>query len=63
MTTNGMLLNDENIKWLNDNDFARALLDGRKELNDAMRPDAGGYGTYDRIVKNFKKCIASCNSV
>ncbi|MGF0015907.1 thioether cross-link-forming SCIFF peptide maturase [Mitsuokella jalaludinii] len=60
MTTNGMLLNDENIKWLNDNDFSLVLsLDGRKEVNDAMRPDAGGYGTYDRIVKNFKKCIAS----
>ena len=60
MTTNGMLLNDENIKWLNDNDFSLVLsLDGRKEVNDAMRPDAGGHGTYDRIVKNFKKCIAS----
>ena len=42
MTTNGMLLNDENIKWLNDNDFSLVLsLDGRKEVNDAMRPDAG----------------------
>ena len=60
MTTNGMLLNDENIKWLNDNDFSLVLsLDGRKEVNDAMRPDAGGHGTYDRNVKNFKKCIAS----
>lgn len=60
MTTNGMLLNDENIKWLNDNDFSLVLsLDGRKEVNDAMRPDAGGHGTYDRIVKNSKKCIAS----
>lgn len=60
MTTNGMLLNDENIKWLNDNDFSLVLsLDGRKEVNDAMRPDAGGHGTYDCIVKNFKKCIAS----
>lgn len=60
MTTNGMLLNDENIKWLNDNDFSLVLsLDGRKEVNDAMRPDAGAHGTYDRIVKNFKKCIAS----
>ena len=46
MTTNGMLLNDENIKWLNDNDFSLVLsLDGRKEVNDAMRPDAGGHGT------------------
>lgn len=60
MTTNGILLNDANIKWLNDNDFSLVLsLDGRKEVNDAMRPDVGGHGSYDRIVKNFKKCIAS----
>ncbi len=60
MTTNGMLLTDEKIKWLNDNDFALVLsLDGRKEVNDAMRPDVGGHGTYDRIVKNFKRCLAS----
>ena len=60
LTTNGMLLNDENIQWLNDNDFSLVLsLDGRKEINDAMRPDAGGHGTYDRIVKNFKKCLDS----
>lgn len=60
LTTNGMLLSDEHIQWLNDNDFSLVLsLDGRKEVNDAMRPDAGGHGTYDRIVKNFKKCIAS----
>ena len=45
LTTNGMLLNDENIKWLNDNDFSLVLsLDGRKEVHDAMRPDVGGHG-------------------
>ena len=60
LTTNGMLLNDENIKWLNDNDFSLVLsLDGRKEVHDAMRPDVGGHGSYDRAVRNFKKCIAS----
>ncbi len=34
MTTNGMLLNDENIKWLNDNNFAVVLsLDGRNSTS------------------------------
>ena len=60
MTTNGILLNDENIKWLNDNDFALVLsLDGRREVHDAVRPLAGGQGSYDRAVKNFKKCLDS----
>ncbi|BEU86860.1 thioether cross-link-forming SCIFF peptide maturase [Selenomonas sp. TAMA-11512] len=60
LTTNGMLLHDDHIQWLNDNDFSLVLsLDGRKEVNDVMRPDAGGHGTYDRIVKNFRKCIDS----
>ena len=60
MTTNGILLNDENIQWLNDNDFALVLsLDGRKEIHDAVRPMAGGQGSYDRAVQNFKKCLAS----
>ena len=60
MTTNGMLLDDETIAWLNDNDFALVLsLDGRKEVHDAMRPTAGGQGSYDRAVKNFKKVLAS----
>ena len=60
MTTNGMLLNDENIRWLNDNDFALVLsLDGRREVHDAMRPDAGGHGSYDRVIQNFHRCVDS----
>ena len=60
LTTNGLLLNDENIKWLNDNDFSLVLsLDGRKEVHDAMRPDVGGNGSYDRAIKNFHKCLDS----
>lgn len=60
MTTNGMLLNDENIQWLNENDFALVLsLDGRREVHDAMRPDAGGHGSYDRVIQNFHRCVNS----
>ena len=60
LTTNGVLLNDDNIKWLNDNNISLVLsLDGRKEVHDYMRPDVGGNGTYDKVVKNFKKLVAS----
>lgn len=60
LTTNGLLLNDENIKFLNEHNISLVLsLDGRKEVHDNMRPDAGGNGTYDRVVKNFKKAVAS----
>ena len=62
LTTNGMLLNDENIKFLNDNNVSLVLsMDGRKEVHDRMRPDAGGNGTYDRCVANFRKFVASRN--
>ncbi len=60
LTTNGMLLNKETIKWLNDNNISLVLsLDGRKETHDNMRPDAGGHGTYDRVLKNFKALVDS----
>ena len=58
LTTNGMLLNDEAIHWLNDNNISLVLsLDGRKEVHDAMRPDSTGHGSYDRALKNFKRLV------
>ena len=60
LTTNGMLLSDETIRWLNENHISMVLsLDGRKETHDNMRPDAGGHGTYDRVLKNFRKLVDS----
>ena len=62
LTTNGMLLNDDKIKWLNDNNISLVLsLDGRKEIHDAMRPDSTGQGSYDKVLKNFKKFVDSRN--
>lgn len=62
MTTNGVLLNDSTIKFLNDNNINVVIsLDGRKEIHDYMRPDMGGNGTYDRSVANFKKLVNSRN--
>ena len=60
LTTNGVLLNDEYIKWLNDNNISMVYsLDGSIEVHYYMRPDVGGHGTYDKVVKNFKKLVDS----
>ena len=36
-------------------------IDGRKEVNDRMRPFRGGQGSYDTIVPKFKKVAESRN--
>lgn len=60
LTTNGVLLNDENIQYLNDNNISLVLsLDGRKEVHDNMRPNVAGKGSYDKILANFKKAVAA----
>ncbi len=58
MTTNGMLLNEENTKYFNENmDNCVLSLDGRKEVNDRNRVTAGGQGSYDVIVPKFLRLI------
>ncbi|SMB87764.1 uncharacterized protein SAMN00017405_1759 [Desulfonispora thiosulfatigenes DSM 11270] len=59
ITSNCVLLTDDVQKYLNDNDISCVLsIDGRKEINDKMRPFAGGQGSYDIIkdkIVNFTK--------
>ena len=58
ITTNGMLLDDDAIDFINKEMYNVVLsIDGRKEVNDRMRVRADGNGSYDRIVKNFKKLV------
>ena len=58
ITTNGMLLNDDNIDFINQEMHNVVLsLDGRKEVNDRMRIRADGSGSYDKILPNFKKLV------
>lgn len=60
LTTNGTLLSDDIVKFLNDNRVMLVLsLDGSKATHDHMRPFAGGKGSYDAAVKGFKKVIDS----
>ena len=56
ITTNGTLLNDEILKFVN-KEMGNIVLsiDGRKEVNDSMRPRAGGQGCYDDIVPKYQK--------
>lgn len=62
LTTNGILLNDEIMEFAN-KEMANIVLsiDGRKEINDLMRPHRGGQGSYDTIVPKFKKVAESRN--
>ena len=59
ITTNGVLLDDENIDYIN-REMSNVVLslDGRKDVNDHMRPTAGGKGSYDVIVPKFQKLVA-----
>lgn len=62
ITTNGILLNDEIMEYVNENMHNVVLsIDGRKEVNDRMRPRAGGQGTYDTIMPKFQKLAESRN--
>jgi uncharacterized protein len=64
LTTNGMLLNDEMMEFIN-KEMANIVLsiDGRKEVNDLMRPRRGGQGSYDTIVPKFRKVAESRNQM
>lgn len=62
LTTNGVLLDDEVMEFVN-REMANVVLsiDGRKEVHDKMRPLAGGQGSYDLILPTFKKVAESRN--
>ena len=64
LTTNGILLNDEIMEFAN-KEMANIVLsiDGRKEINDLMRPYRGGQGSYDTIVPMFQKVAESRNQM
>ena len=60
LTTNGVLLNDEVQEFLNrEMDNVVMSLDGRKEINDRMRPFRNGKGSYDLLVPKFQKLAES----
>lgn len=62
LTTNGILLNDDIMEFAN-KEMSNVVLsiDGRKEVNDMMRPSRNGKGSYDVIIPKFKKLAESRN--
>lgn len=56
LTTNGMLLNDDVMEFAN-KEMSNVVLsvDGRKEVNDRMRPTPNGKGSYDIFMPKFIK--------
>ena len=62
LTTNGLLIDDEVIDFLN-REMSNVVLslDGRKDVHDHFRRDYAGNGSYDRIVPKFKKLVESRN--
>ena len=59
ITTNGMLLNDDIIDYIN-REMSNIVLsiDGRKEVNDRVRVRCDKTGSYDKIVPNYQKLVA-----
>ena len=59
MTTNGILLDDDSIDFIN-REMSNVVLslDGRKEVNDRLRPTVNKKGSYDIIVPKYQKLVA-----
>lgn len=59
ITTNGMLLTDDKIDFIND-EMSNVVLsiDGRKSVNDRMRVRVDGSGSYDKILDGYKRLVA-----
>lgn len=58
ITTNGLLLDEDKRKYINENmDNCVLSLDGRCEVNDAFRKTVAGTGSYDTIVPKFKALV------
>lgn len=59
LTTNGILLDDEKIDFINEEIYDVVLsLDGRKEINDKYRITKTKNGSYDIVVPKFQKLIS-----
>lgn len=58
MTTNATLLNDEIMKYIDENIGNIVLsIDGRKEVNDKVRVTRDNKGSYDKILPKIKSMV------
>ena len=62
LTTNGILLTEDMFAFIN-REISNVVLsiDGRREVNDRMRPLRNGSGSYDLIIAKFSKLVESRN--
>lgn len=59
ITTNGVLLTEEVIKYLSDNDFRMIIsFDGPEKIHDDVRVFPSGRGSHRIILENIKKAMA-----
>ncbi len=59
LTTNGVLLDDEKIDFINEEIYDVVLsLDGRKEVNDKYRLTKTNVGSYDIVMPKFQKLVS-----
>ena len=59
-TTNALLLNEEAIEFFNaEMENVVLSLDGRKQVNDAIRKTVNGKGSYDFVINNIKNFVKS----
>ena len=57
-TTNGLLLDDDAIEFLNaEMENVVLSLDGRKEVHDAVRKTINGKGSFDAVIDKIKKFV------
>ena len=62
LTTNGVLIDDEVIDFLNKEMSNVVLsLDGRQSVHDKFRVDYAGNGSYEKIVPKFKRLVEKRN--
>ena len=58
LTTNGILLSQDKIDYVNEHDISLVLsIDGREEVHNAMRPGAGGGDTYKAVARNLVNAV------
>jgi len=60
ITTNGVLLDDEAISYIN-REMSNVVLslDGRREVNDRVRRRIDGSGCYEHVIKRFQEMVKS----
>lgn len=59
ITTNGTLLTEADGDFFEEYGFAVTVsLDGPKEAHDALRPDKGGRGSFDRVMRNLAPLLS-----